>query len=353
MRLRLLPVTAAVIVVLLAAYGAAWPLIADRIAAAISQWAAERTDSGYPTHFSALSMSGFPLRFRATIEAADMTLEGSLSQMRWQGDRAIASIRPWAPRRPSFRLEGEQRFLDKNGLLATLTAADARARLTLNAENRVAGIAAVAHNIRLGLGPLAEPFSIARIELAFPAERAAEDSADGASFRLDMEKIDLPAGRRLPAEQGGALGQRIDRLLIVASVTGPLPDATSEAALAAWRDAGGTVEIRQAELRWGPLILGVSGTAALDDQMRPVAAFTARIQNYDIVLDAFAANGTMRQRDAAIAKTLFRLLAKPGENGAPPVLEIPLTIQDGLLSAGPVPLLKVPPLRPFQTRIAG
>ncbi len=54
-------------------------------------------------------------------------------------------------------------------------------------------------------------------------------------------------------------------------VFGPLPEPTSNAAMAAWRDAGGRIELRDGQVESPKLGADVRGTLALDGEMRPLS----------------------------------------------------------------------------------
>ena len=111
--------------------------------------------------------------------------------------------------------------------------------------------------------------------------------------------------------------------------------------IAQWRDAGGVVEIETLELRWGGLQLSANGTVTLDDQMRPLAAFSSRVRDYGRIIEAFVGKGILTPREAAVARTVFDLMARRSNDGG---LEVPITVQDGRLFAGPVALVAVPAL---------
>ena len=142
----------------------------------------------------------------------------------------------------------------------------------------------------------------------------------------------------------GPLGREVATVAAAATVTGALPEIPDRAALAAWSEAGGTVELRTLSVQWGGLAIEAEGTMALDQALRPQAALTARVAGFGEALDAFAAAGAMRPSDASLAKTFLNIMAKTVSGRR--VIEIPLTAQDGTLFAGPLPLVKLKPVLP-------
>jgi hypothetical protein len=95
---------------------------------------------------------------------------------------------------------------------------------------------------------------------------------------------------------------------------------------------------------WGPLNLDGSATVALDEHMQPMGAGTARIAGYAATLDALVATHVINARAALAAKAVLGLMARTPADGGAPVVEVPLTLQDGALSVGRIPLGRMPEL---------
>ena len=107
---------------------------------------------------------------------------------------------------------------------------------------------------------------------------------------------------------------------------------------------GGTVEVQWLQAVWGALDLRTVGTAALDDELRPLAAMTADIRGFAEALQALAAAGVISTATARTGSMALGLIAKPSSDGSPSVLTVPLTAQDGGLYLGPVRLTRLPTL---------
>ncbi|MCH9012285.1 MAG: DUF2125 domain-containing protein, partial [Proteobacteria bacterium] len=94
----------------------------------------------------------------------------------------------------------------------------------------------------------------------------------------------------------------------------------------------------------GPLDLRAEGTAALDQRLRPQGAFTARIRGLPDALDAFAARGLIEPGVAFALKLTALALAKQRDETGKAVVELPITLQDGLFYLGPVALFRLAPV---------
>lgn len=345
MRTRLPLAIAAVLVLLAAGYAGLWWTAAGTLRARVEAVAAARVEAGLPTRYRALTVDGFPLALRARIDGAEAALDGPLAGLTWHGAGLVASVRPWTPRRIRLRLDGSQEIRGPAGPVLTATGRILAADFRLDGAGRATRLDARLRDLLLTPAS-GGAIAVQAADIAYRAKGEAADGAatggnpdgEGPTFALDASEI------RLPDAAGGALGRQVSRLIFEGQLAGDIPAGTTAAALAAWRDSGGTVDITHAEARWGPLHMAATGTLTLDAEMRPLGAFAARIVNYEAALDLFAAEGVLAPREAAIARTVFALVARRPADGGPPALEAALTIQDGRLSVGPVPLFDVPPL---------
>jgi hypothetical protein len=159
------------------------------------------------------------------------------------------------------------------------------------------------------------------------------------AIRLSAEAITLPPP---PAAQA-PLGPHIASATVEGTLAGVLPaDAQSPAAAAAgWRDSGGAIVLHRMAIGWGPL--GVTGSAkfALDAALQPDASATLRLVGMDETLSALAAAHAITPRAAQAAKAVAGLLTHTPEGGGAAGVEVPLTLHDGTVSMGMIPLATV------------
>jgi hypothetical protein len=84
------------------------------------------------------------------------------------------------------------------------------------------------------------------------------------------------------------------------------------------------------------------GTLALDRDLQPVGALSARVSGYGGALDMLADAGLVRPAVAAAATTVLNLIAKIPNEGDPAEARMPITIQDRQFSVGPVNFFEFP-----------
>jgi hypothetical protein len=329
---------------------AGWFWFADKLRADITAFAQQQRAEGVLLDWSDLSVTGFPVRFDTTFRspvARTATRERSIS---WAG--ADTSIRPFVegPGVVSFRAPGRHRVdIAEDGKQMSLAAdtRDLKGRLSFTHSGQVSGLRGRAEPLNLLINE-AVPLKLSNA--AFDWER--RNGADapegihpegvGESLSLVLEQIDLT---HVPLDPGVArmLGRTVERLAGQIDLRGPLqPESVSAKSLARWREAGGTLEVESLTLNWGPLRIAGNGTLTVDQALQPVGAFAARISGLDTVLDLLEQRGEVRPQQAALARIALAVLTHAPENGGPPEARVPVSIQNRMLSIGPVPLIQLP-----------
>jgi hypothetical protein len=111
---------------------------------------------------------------------------------------------------------------------------------------------------------------------------------------------------------------------------------------AAWRDGGGTLELRGLTMRWGPVAAAAAATLALDDALQPAGAGTLRLTGAAEAVDALAEAGLIERRAAGAARALLPLMARRPADGGPPTLDVPVTLERRALALGRIPVTRLP-----------
>ena len=342
-RVAMVAVAAAAAVVAL--YGGLWLYAASVLDDGIERWATERRAEGWRVSFGTRRAAGFPFRLAQRIRAPSLAGIIDGKTRRWRGPEIEVEFLPWRPDEIRLRFPGTHRIdLDTAGRARTLTFDVASASAVVRRDT---GSAARTLTVDLAALTVARPgegapAGVERLTVTIEvAPQAAPGDDRGASARLMVKLL----GLTLPAETRPALGRRIDSLALDAAVKGHLAAGPLRETLAAWRDAGGTIELRRLNMVWSDLVLDADGTLALDAEMQPMGAMTARITGFRQAVDALVAAGMVRPRDAITAKIVLGLLAKTPPGGGPPRITAPLTAQDGGLYIGPVKILRLPRIR--------
>ena len=339
---RLLLGLLAALAVLAVTHTGLWWFATGRLEDELTAWQAQNRAAGWTISAGAPVRAGWPVA--AAIVVPDLALAGGEADLpdglSWRAANTELAVALLRPRQLRIRVGGQQ-HLRLSGLPEFAFAAR-QFELTLPLDPGAPTLSAELAASGLHAAVAGGSIDIATLALHTDSRIAAARGEEALTITGSAEAIGLPPmqdGRPWP------LGPRITSISFDAALTGPLPGAPDLAThAAAWRDGGGTLELRRLALGWGPLGLSSSATMTLDEHMQPQGVATARMVGYDATLDTLTASGTLAPRAALAARGILAILAKVPEGGGTPQVVLPLTLRDRTLTAGRFPLLRLPEL---------
>jgi hypothetical protein len=340
-------VAAIVLALALAAYSAWWLHAAGKLRDGVGEWVEARRADGYVVVLEDVTVQGFPLRLQAVTREFSIGRDAPVG-WRWTGPRLSASGPPWIGRRFSVTAPGAHKVeydTPAGRQSIPFTAEKAEGTVRVGDDRRIARV-----DIDLGrivatwpeLGEVkAEQILVAIAAAAKAAPPPATSPRAPEVGRLAF----IAAGVELPQDAAPpSLGPRIARAEAEILLLGAVPTANTRAAMAEWRDAGGTLEIDKLRMHWGEFQIETQGSVALDHELQPIGALTTRMWGVGAAIDALVSGGQVRARDGATAKVVLRGLAKPRDpmQNIPPEVEVSLSVQDRRVYLGPIPLAPMP-----------
>lgn len=329
MRRILLPLVALLLAVL--AYSGYWFYFAHRLGNQIAPWAEARRAEGYDLRWQAATVEGYPLAFRLRFAGATLAARRPYSYTLSAAEFRLAAT-PWDFSRWRFTAPRGAR-LEMPGTAMAFEAATFDGAVSSESPGQTV-VTLRAHALA-GEG-LAQGLAIetAAAQIALPLRAPASHLDTMLSLAVNFDTVTLPVA--VPS-----FGPTIDILSLTAQLKGSLPPGPLAAALAAWRDGGGTLEIESARLVWGRMSASLRGTLALDEALQPMGAMSATMTSPELVIDAAVASGNLRDRFAGLAKAALGIMAKPGADGRQAV-SLPVTVQSDQLFLGPAPVVRLP-----------
>ncbi len=301
-----------------------WLIFASRVEEEAGLWAEARRTEGFTVSWQRLDIGGFPFYFDLGF------VEPRLAKDGWSAESPLvtATLLPWRLHKidlaaPRLAVMGPGAEAGIEALTARLLLEGGRAK-SLTAE----GVAATARHRGEDLG------RADRANLVIEQFDPAVTDWQTESF---IGRVSLRGTRPAARFASQMLFDEPYDLDLDGAIKGPVTG------LSRWRDGGGTVDLRRMVLAWGPLKVDGKGTIALDGEMRPLGAGTAKLQGLPPTLDRLVARGQVKAQDASVAKIVLGLLAQPTADGGSEVTA-PVTAQNGRLFLGPVSILTLPRL---------
>jgi len=330
------------------AYTVLWFIGAAQLKAGVEEWIAQRPATGLSATVGSLEIGGYPLAFKLIVgnPKLDFSPPPGSGQAAWSAGfaRAVAETAPWRPRDFRIELTGEHGLEFGSGPGRQALRGETgrvRAAAAFDSEGFPEFLSLDLRRIGLEDSRGRPAYAVASARLS--AERRPGGDGEGSTpdlrFTIAAEGVNAPALPRLP------LGNHLQRVLLEARLVGDFPLENVLESLGAWRDQGGTLELDKVEIRYGQLGVQAGGTLALDRNLQPIGALTARLEGFLGAIDALREAGIVRPHDAGVVKLVLGALARRPAGGGPRTLSLPLSVQDRKLSAGPVPLMDIPEIR--------
>jgi hypothetical protein len=355
MRRPLLIALVSIPVLIVGGHTLLWRAATHQLSAGFKGWAAEERTQGWTVNSAKTLSGGWPLS--ATLTIPELFVSGGKDDLpgglTWSADKVVLQVSLLSPHQLTLSFEGAQRLRLGNGPDIPFTADSMQVQMPIEpgVPPRTADL--TARNLRAGMPAATNPapgqasagLTAGLVQIHASMVPSAAQGEPAISFALRSDDIGLPPDRNW------ALGQRMGSFTIEGALNGPLPHSPGLTHRAtAWRDGGGSLEIRHLAMGWGPLGVTGSATLALDDQLQPMGTGMARFVGYDAALDELASHGVVKPGAAVAAKAVLSLIARVPDGGRVPEVEVPLTLQKRVLAVRQIPLVRLPELDwPAQT----
>ena len=137
----------------------------------------------------------------------------------------------------------------------------------------------------------------------------------------------------------------LDQLEIKGPLPLDFPQVVDQAAMTAWRDAGGHLTLNHFSFAKGDLKAEGAGTLTLDQALQPSGLINARISGHIEYLNFLVEKGMVDKKDAMLASTILRGLSSPDEDTGVNHMDIGIRLQNQSLYAGPLAVAQLPALR--------
>jgi hypothetical protein len=320
-----------VITVIIGSYGVFWLVVANTVEDQIDVWVKHRQLDGTAVTYEGLRREGFPGAIRFTLDRPSTTSPA----WEWRGDSAEITVKPWSLTNIQVNLSGNhQGMVVANHVEEPFTVTADNLRADIRLKDGVARtLSSTGDGLKLQYGKNAETLSLAEHNISIvPGPEAM------VNWALRLRDLRVPQSLRPP------MGHRVQHFDAKGQLEGPITGNTLVEALSYWRDQGGKLDVTSLDIGYAPLNVSGNGTFALDSDMQPIGAFTIQAKGVMQSVDRLVEAGLIKGLNSLATKLVLATLTKTPPGGGERYLELPLTLQDRLLTAGPFDLVKFRPI---------
>ncbi|MEQ8355376.1 MAG: DUF2125 domain-containing protein [Kiloniellaceae bacterium] len=304
----------------------------------IAQWRAEQVERGYDIGYQGPEFGGFPFALSVTFRDPQVTTPQDLI---WHGPPVYGEAKLWDPFTVDLRFPGLHHLslpqdLEMNEV--NISAEDASGRVVLQSDGKIES-ASIDLGVLLLSGKDVGTVSLQRLTARLGPLRQGNGET--------LEEVDLVGEAlflELPPERGGLLGDSVARLSFDTTLVGGIPPGKPEEALPAWRDRGGRWRFHRLIAVWGPLDLQAQGRLSLDEVLRPAGLFEAELKGASKIIDRLIDTGKIKPEAALAAQLAVAAMGRPDDETGETVLSAPISLRQGLVYLGPIPLFPVAPV---------
>ena len=320
--------------VLVMLYAAYWFIGAYHITQAIVTWQSQQRSAGVHFDHDGIQVGGFP-SYRITIGSPQVERRTSMLSWLWTSQSISARAYPWSFDTVHGEIVGEHKLVVQGPTMtATYAVTAEEARFALETGNGRGRANIRLHQVRIASQELEKPLVLAGGDFTV--------SATLGFGEIRNITVELEANGLEPLPVAAHPVKAIDQFSLRAVWTGSVPPEISYDALAQWRDRGGTIELPRAFVKIGETSFSGAGTFALDQAMRPLAAFNAHVRGFEAAIDMLSTAQELSVIEGAALRIALRLMAKRSRR--PGSVEFPLTVQEGRVYVGRFPVARIGPL---------
>lgn len=284
--------------------GWTWQEATRRLEAELARWVEARRAEGWQVTHAAPQRGGFPLG--AALDLGPLAIRAP-NGLGWRSEGANLGLFAQDHRQLRLALGGAQLLLHPAGDVPVEGRALV-ARLRLDGQ----GGTLEGEALRLGGG-----VEVQRLAL----------SLFGTDFDLRAAGLLAPGLPRFDSAQA----------------TGRLTQPPGFSA-AAWRAAGGALNLAQLELRSGEAVAQLRATLTLDAQLQPEGRGTLTLVGVQEGLATLVQAGMVAPNMVAPLRTMLGLAARVPPEGGPARVELPLELRNRRVTMARIPLGMLPPI---------
>ena len=325
---RLLGATSLLLALVLGLDTVVWEVATHRLLRAYDRWQTALAPKGWQVTSAPPVATGWPLAARLRLDGIRLG-EAAPAGFAWTAAHVSFGVSLLHPHQIAVQPDGAQTM-----------AGPGLAPLQFHAEQMTAVL------------PLSAPIQSAeatatKLTIATPkGDAIVSQSRLDASWQPGAAQLRFVAGPgTLPAGHRWGLGQTVGAFTLELIAHGPWPSGSPAHAAGAWRDSGGSIDLTHVALRWGALDATGTGQARLDSALQPTATLNLKVANPEAALSTLADAGAITRNVATAANAVLTLLELPARlAGRPGVLDLPLSLNDGTVALGQIPVARVPKL---------
>lgn len=321
-----------ILVIVTLIWGAWWYIATGGMQRGVSTWLEERKNDGWQADIGTMTRAGFPLRIGTTLDG--LTLNDPATQSALLVPELTLSTPIYWPGHAAMRMPAQPVTLSTRQGILTLTTAGAEAALRL-----YPGTSLQLEGMRAQSSDIAVDIATKRVLGIQTLTTTVEQTADPQTYDIDLNATGFAPGSvirdalRLPSAWPDAFET------LIADMTVTFTQPWDRSALAD-RPQPAVIQLDRMEAVWADLRISLTADLTVAPGGVPSGKVQVQAQNWQRMLDLATTGGAISPQLRPQIETGIALLS--GLSGRSDTLDLEITIEDGRMRMGFVPLGPAP-----------
>ncbi|PHZ84365.1 DUF2125 domain-containing protein [Paremcibacter congregatus] len=349
MRLKLLGLVIGGVVL---GYTVFWHYMAGEVEDQIEAMVNQQRNQGVSIKYGDLDISGFPYRMELALKDLKVLKTGNKQKTITMTTPLVTLVAfPWKINHGVIVSEGgTMRIGGRRNPDFMISFGPTRASVMVDIMSRKLNRASfVLNKVTWAAGkfPKTGPTSQAgQVKLHFILP---ETAVSGSSMELPLQaKMYMEAADVVALEVPvGTFGKKANLVTVDIAIHGKEMPQYNVESLKKWRDDGGTLAVKTVEITSGVMDMDLSGETSLDQNMMPLGAFSAKIHGVDHIIKVLSGHDAFKQepgKQILVELKKMSHMEETGPHAGTAVLDLPVSLQNGLLFLGPIPVAELSPV---------
>lgn len=349
MRLKIL---ASVIVALIIGYIFFWHYMAGELEKRFESWTYLQKKQGLAITYKALEITGFPYRMELSLSRLAMVKSGKYTPRLSLTTPKITLIAfPWKINHGVIVSAGGQvKWGKRKKPSLTLNFAKSRASVLIDLNRKqLRRLSIISNDITWWTSQKKKPSAARELKLHIlrpdnhPGDQNEMELPAQVKFYLEARDV---IAQDLPQKYLGKIfGKKADRIRLDLTLHGKTLPQYNRDSLISWRDNGGTLALKMLDITSGKnttsgkIELTLAGESSLDQDLKPLGAFSAKIQGIGQIISILSNHSAFQGKPGSLILEEMTQMSNGKDR-----LDLAISLQAGMLFLGPIPLFELEPV---------
>ncbi len=323
-------------------YSFFWYYMAGELEDRIEVWVSDQKSQGLSISYQDLDIAGFPYRMELTLKKLRIVKSGRHKiPLLFTSPHITLVAFPWKINHGVIISDGgDLRIGSRRRPVSNMAFGKTRASVIINLASQKFQRASMVIEKLSWTSEETNPSEARQVKLHIMRPAPSGDTGNmelPIQMKLYLEARNVIA-REIPV---GVFGKKADLVKIDLQLHGTELPNYAKNSLISWRDNGGTMAVKNLEVTSGEMDIELEGEVTLDQDMKPLGAFSTTIHGIDHMVTILSAYSEFQTEPGNMILQELERMNQLDKKGGKKALDLSISLQGGLLFLGPIPVYEL------------